>query len=266
MDVGTDWSRPRVHVDPPGEPDRRGTSVLTLQFKDKLVYIYYHAQLKEPAMKTAQRKHVSHSTEIQQERSRLARDIHDGAAQYLIYVQQMLSHALQLLEELPQHPEYRLMIYADLGRAAHSVEMALAELRQYIIALTPPQLQGHDLPTAIRDLLADFMLNSPGLTIAADLQDMQAVPRPLAPTVFRLIQEALHNIYKHAQASTVALRSSVHAGVLLLEIGDNGKGLTSDAIQNGLRSLRERAQDVGGTLEVESRPERGTTVRIRIPL
>lgn len=215
---------------------------------------------------TTLHKRSHQNMDMQQERSRLARDIHDGAAQYLIHALYIINHARQLLEALPEHPEYRPMLYEDMHHVAHSVEMSLSELRQQISSLMPSQLQGRDLSTALRDLLTDFMLNMPGLTINADLQNMQAVPRPLAGTVFRLLQEALHNVYKHAHASIVEVRGSIHAGILLLEVSDNGVGLDETALHLGLRSLRERVQEVGGELEVESRAGRGTTVRIRIPL
>lgn len=215
---------------------------------------------------TTLHKRSHQNMDMQQERSRLARDIHDGAAQYLIHALYIINHARQLLEALPEHPEYRPMLYEDMHHVAHSVEMSLSELRQQISSLMPSQLQGRDLSTALRDLLTDFMLNMPGLTINADLQNMQAVPRPLAGTVFRLLQEALHNVYKHAHASIVEVRGSIHAGILLLEVSDNGVGLDETALHLGLRSLRERVQEVGGELEVQSRAGRGTTVRIRIPL
>ncbi len=215
---------------------------------------------------TTLQKRSQHDMDIQQERSRLARDIHDGAAQYMLYALYGIHRSIYLLEALSEHPEYQSLLHEEMQHVAHSVETGLNELRQQITSLMPLQLQGRDLPTALCDLFADFMLNLPTLTINADLQGIQTVPRPLAGIVFRLLQESLHNVYKHAHASIAEVRCSVHDGVLLIEVSDNGKGIDESVAQRDLRSLRGRVQEVGGQLEVESKAGRGTTIRIRIPL
>jgi signal transduction histidine kinase len=88
-------------------------------------------------------------------------------------------------------------------------------------------------------------------------------------TLYRIAQEALHNTIKHAQASRVALNLDCDADAIRMEIRDDGKGFQADASYPGhlgLRSMRERAERLGGELNVESSPDSGTHIRVRIPL
>lgn len=211
---------------------------------------------------------------IEQERSRLARDIHDGAAQYLVHVLHKLALIQHLLTELPLHPSELAPIQAELTHTTSSVELCLVELRQQITTLLPPQLQQHDLTTAIYTFFAEMRLNTPKLAIHADIAPLATLPMVLHKPLFRLIQEALHNITRHAHATDISLTINIDAGLLFLEVSDNGIGISlpsrekeHDTSQHvGLRFMRERVEELGGTWVLQSVLEKGTTVRVTIPL
>lgn len=214
---------------------------------------------------------------VQQERSRLAREIHDGAAQYLVHVLHKLALVQHQLTELPIPPADLASIQTELTHTTRSVELCLAELRQHITALLPPQLHQSNLTAAIYALLAELMLNTPELTIHAELTSLDTLPIALHKPLFRLIQEALHNVTRHACATDVAITARTDSNLLLLEVSDNGIGIPPsitppykkeyDTSQHiGLRFMRERVEELGGIWELQSRPEKGTKIHVTIPL
>ena len=194
-----------------------------------------------------------------QERNRLARDIHDGLGHHLTVVQMQVQAARAVLPTDPAKAD------AVLAKAQRQATEALAEVRRSVAALREPRALP-PLPEALKGLAED--------TSAAGVPTELAVTgtvRPLAEDVeeslYRAAQEGLTNVRKHAGAASARLAVDYGAdGAVRLEVRDDGRGtgeLRGEGF--GLLGLRERAERLGGRLEVESAPGAGTTLRMAVP-
>jgi signal transduction histidine kinase len=146
-------------------------------------------------------------------------------------------------------------------------EAGLAEMRSLIFELRPEALETEGLVAALTKQI-DSARARHGLQIQAEWCDEPELPYEVKEAVYRIAQEALNNIIKHARARRIQIRLSGCQTEVMLEVADDGVGFTSeDSFPGhlGLRSMRERAARVGGTLQVESAPSQGTRIRVRIP-
>jgi two-component system sensor histidine kinase DegS len=197
------------------------------------------------------------------ERSRLAREIHDGPAQVLTNT--LLR--LQLCEQLvAQHPDEAL---TELARLRGAVREGLRDVRRFLFNLRPASLSEVGLVTTLRQLVQDTQ-DQGTLTIGAVLPEQISLSPDQEMAVFRIIQEALHNIIKHAAATHVDLAFARQSeGGWEITIADNGRGFDLEAaatrVGSGLVSMRERAVIIGGTLDLTSRPGYGTKLTLTIP-
>ncbi len=209
---------------------------------------------------------------IDEERSRIARDIHDGAAQHIAHV----LHKLEFIQRIwEKQPEVALQ---EIERTRALVQESLHDLRHDITSLVPAQLEEQGFAAALQSLLEEYRQNEPALSINYKGIDTQSLPLTLEAPIFRIIQEALHNIHKHAQANHVDIDIHILAGLLLVEVSDNGAGFDETKFPRGsqtrtgimphmgLHSMRKRVQQAGGKWEIVSKPGRGTTVKALFPL
>jgi two-component system NarL family sensor kinase len=219
-----------------------------------------HRQL--VARERAHENFVEQVIEAQElERRRLAGDIHDGISQRLVTLSYRLDAAARAVE-----PD---AVAEQLAAARELVALTLQEARAAISGLRPPVLDDRGL-TGGRASLARSI---PRIPIDVDLAETR-VPDHIELALYRIAQECLQNVIKHAEADRARLTFSVDDGVARLEIVDDGKGfdtfehpLGSDEMGGyGLLSMAERAEIVGGRLHIRSRPGAGTTVTASIPL
>ena len=195
----------------------------------------------------------------EEERRRLRRDLHDGLGPQLSSQTLLLTTARMVLQE---HPEEVLII---LTNAIAQSQQALRDIRRLAYALRPPALDDLGLVVAIQEHLAANRTS--GIHFVSEMPD-QAPMLPAAVEVacYRIVQEAVTNVVRHAHAHTCCVRLSI-ADELLIEIGDDGMGLPPAVrLGVGLSSMRERAEEVGGHWQIEPRPGGGTCVRVRIPV
>jgi two-component system NarL family sensor kinase len=198
------------------------------------------------------------------ERRRLAGDIHDGISQRLITLSYRLDAAAQAIgqkdpAEASQH----------LDEARELAELTLEEARAAISGLRPPVLDDLGLAGG----LASLARSMPQLEIELDLSDAR-LPEHIELALYRIAQEGLQNVVKHADATRARLRFAVDDDTARLEIVDDGVGfdtfenpLGSDEMGGyGVLSMAERAELVGGRLNIRSRPGTGTAVTATIPL
>ena len=198
---------------------------------------------------------------IVEERQRLAGEIHDTLAQGLTGIIAQL--------EAAEHTRHRPEEWSrHLAQARTLARSNLTDARRSVRALRPEQLEDSSLPEAIATLARTW---SEQTAIAAGLETTGIVTRAGADTeaaVFRVAQEGLSNVAKHARASRVQLTLTYLDGTLLLDVADNGTGFDPAARADGygLPGMRRRLEGVGGTLTVESAPSAGTTLNAAVPL
>jgi signal transduction histidine kinase len=200
----------------------------------------------------------------EEERRRLRNDLHDGIGPQLASLTLKIQTARLRLAHDP---------LADtlLSELVARTQATVADIRRVVYDLRPPSLDELGLLSALRESAAQYQAQ--GLTdvqIHVDAPE-QLVPLPAAVevAVYRVAQEALTNVLKHAQAHNCWLQLEVDAAAdaLCLEVQDDGQGIApSHRVGVGLRSMRERATELGGTLTVEPRGAGGTRVLARLPL
>jgi signal transduction histidine kinase len=189
------------------------------------------------------------------ERRRLAGEIHDGISQRVVSLSFHLSAAADALSTSPQTAA------REIAEAQALAEAALDETRFAIAGLHPPVLDDLGLAASLESLAGSI----PQLDVRAEAQACD-LPAHVATAVYRIAQEALQNVAKHADATSATLRLHTHGDMITLEVEDDGKGFTQASNTGyGLPGMRERAELLGGTLEVKSQPGRGTLLRLRFP-
>jgi two-component system, NarL family, sensor kinase len=204
---------------------------------------------------------VVHTQE--EERAWLSRELHDGTSQTLIAVKLLTESALERLA--PQHGSHSM-----LQRALHRVNDALTDVRSISHRLRPVALDMLGLTTALREF-GQEICEAGGLRfeLSADAEPA-GLPEEIKTTLFRISQEALSNVVKHAHASAVRIALTVGADGLQLAIEDDGQGFDNQAVAShprrgiGLSNMRERAAAIGGTLDVSSQPQR-TVITAMVP-
>jgi signal transduction histidine kinase len=146
-------------------------------------------------------------------------------------------------------------------------EAGLAEMRALIFELRPDSLETEGLVAALEKQLAAARARH-NLTVTGSLGSEPEVGLDVKEATYRIAQEALHNIVKHAQASSVSVDLADSPTDFVLRITDDGRGFDPDMDypgHMGLRSMRERAERAGGSITIESRLGRGSTVSVRFP-
>jgi len=212
----------------------------------------------------------------EEERRRLRRDLHDGVGPTLTGLALQLNAARKLVRRKPQDAE------ETLARLEQRTGETIAEMRRLIYGLRPPALDDLGLIPSIRQQaqgqgMADLSMgaktnerweNRPLFSMEAP-EELPPLPAAVEVACYRIAQEALTNVARHAHAEICRVRLSVDrdAGMLEVEITDDGSGIPEERVAGvGLSSMRERAEELGGTLEVEPGPEGGTRVLARLPL
>jgi signal transduction histidine kinase len=214
------------------------------------------------ALTNARLYEQSRELSVLQERSRLARELHDAVTQKLFSIRAHARAAAVLAGRDPIDPDRvraEIEVVAALGAEAH------AELRAVIDGLAPPDLEAAGLADSLRRyaVLAGRAHGIPVTFTAAELPPLD--PRAEA-AMYRVAQEALHNALRHAGAGRVGVRLARTPRLVSLEVSDDGHGFVPEAPSGGvgLASMRERASAAGGTLIIRSGPA-GTRVRMTVP-
>ena len=198
----------------------------------------------------------------ERERRRWARELHDETLQGLGGLQMLLSSALRSADPA--------RLRGAVRDAVQQIGLEIANLRSLIVELRPPALDEIGLVPAL-ETLAQRIATTEGLTVetnvALSLEDAQRLAPEVEITVYRLVQEALTNVGKHAGAAHLEIELLKQDGAVLVSVQDDGRGFDMDAETAGfgLLGIRERVALVGGVVEIESERGKGTTVRATIP-
>jgi PAS domain S-box-containing protein len=198
---------------------------------------------------------------ILEDRERIGRELHDGVIQSLFAVGMNLQ-ATALVVGQPD-------VSDRIDKAVTEIDNAILDLRNYIFGLRPGLLADRQLDQAISRLAQDLEAES-GLTVVADLDPgLAARLSPIAGDIVQMVREALSNAARHAGPGTCRISLRQEGRLAVLEIADDGRGFDAGAPNaggQGLPNLRERAEALGGTMELETTPGKGTMVRVRLPL
>jgi signal transduction histidine kinase len=195
-----------------------------------------------------------------QERNRIAREIHDGLGHTLAAQTIQLNNALLFWKSEDEKALEFLKQAKQLGSEA------LLEIRKSVSVLRSNPLQGLSLESAIDKLLQDFQRMT-AIEVSNSIRLPVLLSQELNTTLYRIVQESLTNIHKHADATMVTVGLQQHAGQIYLSIADNGKGF--DPAQNttgfGLQGMRERVAAAGGQFAIYSKSENGCRISVALP-
>jgi signal transduction histidine kinase len=216
---------------------------------------------------TAEKNRRSEEEAIAEERRRMAREIHDGLAQNLasLRLRARLWHNV-----IDEHPE---RMHDEVEAMRDFLSEQIREVRRSIFALRPVALDELGFYPALRQFVDDFGEQN---RLRIDLRILGAegpLPSLLEPVLFRIVQEALNNVSRHAEATSASIDLDLrNASFPVLVIRDDGQGFDTTALERasrlghlGLTQMRERVEELGGTLQVQSRAGRGTEIRVVLP-
>jgi len=222
---------------------------------------------KVQAAQSSLHEYIGEITEAQEdERLRLARELHDGTLQSLIALKQRVQMVQKTREETPDNQEFNTL--------AALVEQTIEDLRRTTRALRPIYLEDLGLVTAL-EMLAREAEDSSGIKIAfSNHGDERRLPSSIELALYRIAQEALSNVARHSRASQAALNIQFEPNNLQLEIKDNGHGFQVPESPGelapqghfGLLGLYERAELIGANLAINSEVGEGTRLVIRLPI
>jgi signal transduction histidine kinase len=251
----------------------RTIGAITLSHNQPGWYTAHHARLARAianqaaiALENARLYQQAQRLAALEERSRLARELHDSVTQALFSMTMHTRAAEMAIERERTDPDGAMA--QNLRALGELTRGALAEMRALIFELRPRALQEEGLVAALRKQAAAIAARE-GLRVEVEAPEARV---PLAPVIeehlYRLAQEALHNVVKHACASRVLVRVEVGSQDLRLEVRDDGVGFDPQAVpagRLGLHTMAERSHQLGGNIEIQSCPGQGTSVRVVMP-
>ena len=199
------------------------------------------------------------------ERSRLAREVHDGPAQALSNAIFQVEHLERIVDTDPA------LARTELRHLSELLRRELGDVRSFISELRPPLLTELGLDGAILDAAEQFRTLT-GIPVDVSLDaDAALLGAGQQTVVLRAVQEALQNVRKHATASSASVATRLEGQDWVVEVRDDGRGFDPETVAApgrssfGLQFMRERAELIGGRLDVRSQPDGGTVVRLAIP-
>jgi two-component system sensor histidine kinase DegS len=205
-------------------------------------------------------------TAREDERSRLAREVHDGPAQVLANA----IHAIDIAEQVGKRAPDQ--VSEELARVRLSLKEGVSEIRRFMFDLRPAMLQDHGIAPTLRRYVDDYNQVFGKRVVLTMDASLPALTPEQDLHVFRIVQEALQNIHKHAMTEEAAIGLSRHGLRLRLTITDRGRGFRPNGtvarpgMGAGLPGMRERAKLIGAEFAIESVPGAGTTLRLDLPL
>ena len=235
---------------PPGPPPSEGEIAFFSAIADQAAVAVENARLLVAAQEKA----------ALEERQRIARELHDSVSQGLYGITLGAQTARTFMESDCIHARESLDYVLALAKATHT------EMRSLIFALRPESLASEGIVEALNRRTAAITARHE-LQVETNLCNEPELPLEMKEALYRIAQEALHNVVKHAHATCCQLNLYQHQCAIVLEVCDNGVGFNPSSPfpgHLGLHSMRERAMQLGGTLELASVPGRETRVRVVI--
>lgn len=240
--------------------NKDGGGPFTAEDEHLITLLAAHAGI---ALTNARLYERSRELSVVEERTRIARELHDAVAQKLFSLRLTADAAATLVDRAPERA------VAEVRRVRDIAGEALAELRSVIFALRPAELEDAGLLVTLRKHV-EILDRVHDTSLRWDADGVPPLPGEIEDVVFRVAQEALHNALRHSGAGHVDVSLRAADGELVLEVSDDGRGFdVPSALRGsrrlGLASMRERAASVGGRVDIRSAPGSGTTVRLEVP-
>lgn len=257
---GATLGRLRVEVDSSHDPFGRGDRRLLEDIGAQVGALVQAVTANRELQQSRQRLVAAR----EEERRRLRRDLHDGLGPSLATLAMRLESATDLIHADPGQA-------ADLvARLSDQAREDIREVRRLVEGLRPPALDQLGLVSALRHRAAEHSEGAGAVrvpwTVEAD-DDVEPLPAAVEVAAYRIVVEAVTNVQRHSAADRCHVRLTRDNGELRVEIADTGTGLAPDRPAGvGLSSMRERAEELGGSFETVPRPGGGTVVDVRLPL
>jgi two-component system, NarL family, sensor histidine kinase LiaS len=204
---------------------------------------------------------TAHTAAVMEERQRLARDLHDVVSQQLFALSMLSSATLRIIDVKPEKVKEQIEQIADIAVKAQG------EMRALLLHLRPIELSEDSLCEGIIKLIVELK-DKTNLEFQASIDEIDNISKAAEEHLFRIVQEALSNILRHAEASKVKITLTERENDIYLYISDNGKGFdpSKEKIASyGLKTMRERCDEIGGIFNIRSKVLEGTYIDIRIP-
>lgn len=198
---------------------------------------------------------------IQEERRRIARELHDSVSQQLFAAMMMISALNERADKFDEKEQKQLKMIE------HVLSQAQSEMRALLLHLRPISLESKSLKSGIEGLLIELQTKVQ-MKIHWDIEDVK-LPEGVEDHLFRIAQELLSNTLRHSHATTLEVYLRQLDSTILFKIEDNGVGFNSEEIlpgSYGINNMKERVQGLGGQVRIVSFPNQGTTIEIKIPL
>jgi two-component system, NarL family, sensor histidine kinase LiaS len=205
----------------------------------------------------------AHKVATMEERQRLARDLHDAVSQQLFALTMMSQATVRLLEKNPEKAKEQMKEIAQMALQAQT------EMRALLLHLRPVHLSGESLQSGLYNLIEELKKRCQ-IDFTLDIEEFDNITSATEEQLFRMVQEILSNILRHANATEVLLELKKNDEEIYLYIRDDGSGFdVNEQVGNktsyGLKTIKERAEELGGTFVVRSKKGEGTYIVIRIP-
>lgn len=194
------------------------------------------------------------------ERSRFAKDLHDGAGQFLSFLKFNLNNILNKISD------ENIEIRNNLSEQIKLTDNIVAELRRFAYSLMPPVLERIGLNAALEELI-DIYKSTTKIKFEYYFQENKKLPKYSKIQLYRIIQEVMNNAIKHSQCSRISLQVLAYPNNLLIIIEDNGKGFNPETIKPGmgLKNIQSRILLINGKIDIDSQVNHGTTITLEVP-
>ncbi|PAD36443.1 sensor histidine kinase [Terribacillus saccharophilus] len=205
----------------------------------------------------------AHRAAAIEERQRLARDLHDAVSQQLFALTMMSKAGMKLFDKNSEAAKDKFTEVSQIAQQAQT------EMRALLLHLRPVHLSGDSLSSGVRKLV-DELKQRTQLIFHIQIEETMELSKSVEEHLFRIIQEALSNTLRHAEASEVTVELLTRGMDVAVTIQDNGKGFDTTAMQQrktsfGLKSMQERCEELGGTFMLRASVGVGTQIGLRIP-
>ncbi|MEI5906461.1 sensor histidine kinase [Bacillus spongiae] len=242
--------------------ERDQFNVLTMELNELAQYIQVQVKsLQRLANEKSELVDKAHQAAVIEERQRLARDLHDSVSQQLFALNMLSSTAIRAMGKKSDQAEGLIKQIAEIASKAQG------EMRALLLHLRPVELKGETLTQGIQKLVNELKERTP-IMFKEKLTGLEELSKAQEAHIFRIVQESVSNILRHADASEVSILSEKKENNLFLFISDNGKGFSineNKMTSYGLQSMKERCEELGGFFQIRSKKGEGTYIKIKIP-